>query len=279
MENALVNLNEEGKSLEILFKKPSSGSHYATWINNSVSLLFDHKSLDLVGVEIDFSDSDYQSVLNALKGDLNISNDLLHKLMHQAMMTSSSLNEVVVKILEDRFAPSEVDHDKKQDEECNVCKGSGYMQIPNGRQCDQCGGSGKFVNPTWTLPTEDERRILISENIKKNKQLAEAVRKSREEFLAGKFNPSYHSMNKPCSPRPTKNSQAGKVWSKEEEKQLAKEFYDDRLLFREIAEIHGRTEGAIKSHLVKLGYMSWNKEKCDYVVNEYFDDFTDEDNK
>lgn len=45
---------------------------------------------------------------------------------------------------------------------------------------------------------------------------------------------------------------AGKPWNEEEDNLLIKQF-DGGLSFRELSKDHGRTEGAIKSRLVKLG--------------------------
>lgn len=45
---------------------------------------------------------------------------------------------------------------------------------------------------------------------------------------------------------------SGKVWEKEEDLSLSKEFYED-IPLHEISKIHGRTLGAINSRLLKLG--------------------------
>jgi hypothetical protein len=48
---------------------------------------------------------------------------------------------------------------------------------------------------------------------------------------------------------------AGKPWTEEEDNQLANS-YDGSKTFKEISEEHKRTEGAIKSRLLKIGKIS-----------------------
>jgi len=48
---------------------------------------------------------------------------------------------------------------------------------------------------------------------------------------------------------------AGKSWSEEEDKKLINQF-DRGMSFKELSKDHKRTEGAIKSRLVKLGKIS-----------------------
>ncbi|VBB18468.1 UvrD/REP helicase family protein [Yasminevirus sp. GU-2018] len=75
------------------------------------------------------------------------------------------------------------------------------------------------------------------------------------------------------------NINAGNYWSKKEDKTLQEHYLDDEKSVSEIAQLHGRTEGAIVSRLKKLGLMIEDGASKDSNENSFTDSYSNSNSR